>query len=189
MALDRILFWTRISAILLAIVLIFQGLRILFVSPPVKRSSIKQLQRLAEPVEVAETATPDHNDNSESESQSGRGGGGRRGGGGGSNPHEEKIAKLLSELPDSFQGQQNTIRNAQTLGQIPRKQPPSLQAVLGDVAIISISGQTVPIKLEEEKNGVKLLEIAANRALILYQGKTNEITMFSGIGSDSIMNN
>lgn len=99
-----------------------------------------------------------------------------------------RIGKAVNNLPGPIATRSQLIRQSELFGPVPRPQPIGLSAVFDNIAIISFpSGDRGPLKVGEERNGVQLLEVAANRALIVHEGATNELTIFSGIGSDSIL--
>lgn len=93
-------------------------------------------------------------------------------------------------LPSEAQARIDKIKTSQILGQVVTR-PPAQPALLGiagnDVFIRAPNGQTGLVQPGEEFGGVKLLQIGVNRVLILYEGKTNELTVFEGFGSESLL--
>jgi hypothetical protein len=82
------------------------------------------------------------------------------------------------------------IKSSQILGQVITR-PPAMPALIGiagsDVFIRAPNGQTGLVQAGEEFGGVKLLRVGVNRVLIQYEGKTNELTLFEGFGSESLL--
>ena len=95
-----------------------------------------------------------------------------------------------NSLPSEVQARIERISESQILGQI-MKPPKSMPALLGiagrDVFIRAPDGQTGMVQEGEEFGGVKLLRVGTNRVLIQYEGKTNELTVFEGFGSESLL--
>ncbi len=82
------------------------------------------------------------------------------------------------------------IKSSQILGLEPARQPitPALLGIAGhDAFLRAPNGQTGLVRESEEFGGMRLLCIGTNRVLILYQGKTNELTVFDGFGSESLL--
>jgi len=67
------------------------------------------------------------------------------------------------------------------------RKPPQKPALLGIAAdhafIRAPSGQTDIVREGGDLGGVKVLRIGTNRVLIEYEGKQEELTIFSGLGS------
>lgn len=155
---EKILPWLRVLSFILAAYLALQILSLPFTGPA--------LRKLKAP-NMAFNNNPDTNEVDVS----------------------SRVGAAMEELPAPIASRSQMIRESEIFGPVPRPRPIGLKAVFDDVAILSFpSGETGPIKIGEEKNGVQLLELAANRALIVHDGATNELTMFSGIGSDAILN-
>jgi hypothetical protein len=73
-------------------------------------------------------------------------------------------------------------------GRVPDKPPPALLGVVGKYALIQApSGKSGMAAEGGEVDGIKVLRIATNRVLIEYQGKQEELVIFSGIGSSSLL--
>ena len=65
---------------------------------------------------------------------------------------------------------------------------PELLGLAGKYAIIKTPGGPTDLVAEGgELAGVKLLRIGLNRVLVEYQGKTHELTIFSGLGSTPLL--
>jgi hypothetical protein len=93
-------------------------------------------------------------------------------------------------LPSEVEARIEKIKESQVLGQIikPPKAVPALLGIAGrDVFIRAPDGQTGMVQEGEEVGGVKLLRVGTNRVLIQYEGNTNELTVFEGFGSESLL--
>jgi hypothetical protein len=102
----------------------------------------------------------------------------------------QPFAPDTNAIPAEVQARIDKIKSSQILGQIvtPPKMMPSLLGIAGrDVFIRSPDGQTGLVQEGEEFGGVKLLRVGTNRVLIQYEGKTNELTVFEGFGSESLL--
>jgi len=49
------------------------------------------------------------------------------------------------------------------------------------------NGQTGPVKVGGEIGGIKLLRIGVNRVLVEHDGEKKELTLFGGVGGESLM--
>jgi hypothetical protein len=49
------------------------------------------------------------------------------------------------------------------------------------------NGQTGPVKVGGEIGGIKLLRIGVNRVLVEQDGEKKELTLFGGVGGESLM--
>jgi len=66
--------------------------------------------------------------------------------------------------------------------------PTALMGIAGkDVFLRTPNGQTGLIKEGEELGGVKVLRVGLNRVLVEEQGERKELTIFSGLGSESLL--
>ena len=95
-----------------------------------------------------------------------------------------------NSIPAAVQARLDKIKSSQILGQIitPPKIMPALMGIAGrDVFLRAPNGQTGLVQEGEEFGGVKLLRVGTNRVLIEYEGKTNELTVFEGFGSESLL--
>lgn len=71
----------------------------------------------------------------------------------------------------------------------PKAEPPTFHGTIGDRAILDIPGSGVrSIRKDEEQEGVKVLDISTNRVLIEVDGQKTELTIYSGVGSDPLLN-
>ncbi len=69
-----------------------------------------------------------------------------------------------------------------------RPMPMALLGIAGrDVFLRAPNGQTGLVKEGDELGGVKLLQIGINRVLVEEDGQKKELTLFSGLGSQSLL--
>lgn len=96
---------------------------------------------------------------------------------GGKKPLPPEIAKRTSKLESSG-----------IMGKTPKPPPMALVGIAEPFAFLRTpNGQTVKIKENETLQGVKVLRVGANRVLVEHEGQTSELSIFSGIGSESLM--
>jgi len=82
----------------------------------------------------------------------------------------------------------DTINKSETFGPVKKPQPIQLLGIAGEAAFLQDpNGQEGLAREGETFNGIKLLRIGINRVLIEHQGEEKELTLFSGIGSDSLI--
>jgi hypothetical protein len=63
-----------------------------------------------------------------------------------------------------------------------------LLGLAGRVAFLRApDGQTGLMKEGDELGGVRLLQISTNRVLIEHEGRRKELTLFSGLGSKTLL--
>jgi hypothetical protein len=92
------------------------------------------------------------------------------------------------ELPPEVQARVDKIVDSEMLGPIFHPMPMALIGIADQQAYIrSTTGQTGPVKIGGEMGGIKLLRIGVNRVLVEHDGETNELTLFDGIGGESLM--
>jgi hypothetical protein len=91
-------------------------------------------------------------------------------------------------LPLMVQARIEQIIKSEILGMIMRPPPMALLGIAGkDVLFRSPTGQTGLMRVGEEMGGVKLLQIGPNRILIEQDGQKKELTIFEGLGGESLM--
>lgn len=96
--------------------------------------------------------------------------------------------KVPDDLPPLIKGRIERITMSEILGQIVRPMPMALLGIADkDVFLRAPDGQTGMIKVGGELGGVKLLQIGTNRILIEHEGQKKELTLFSGLGSETLM--
>jgi hypothetical protein len=109
------------------------------------------------------------------------GGGGMPGG-----PNGGGIKKV--ELPAEVQSRVDRIIDSEVFGPIPHPMPMSLLGIADQEAFIqATNGQIGPVKIGGELGGIKLLRIGINRVLVELGGEKKELTLFGGIGGESLM--
>jgi len=92
------------------------------------------------------------------------------------------------ELPPEVQARVDRIIDSEFFGPIIRPMPMALIGIAGQEAFIqATNGQIGPVKLGGEMGGIKLLRIGVNRVLVEQGGETNELSLFDGIGGESLM--
>ncbi len=91
-------------------------------------------------------------------------------------------------LPESVRVQVETITQSEILGPLVRPQPLALIGIAGrDVFLRSANGRTGLLRAGESLDGIKLIRIGTNRVLIEERGKQRELTLFSGLGSKTLI--
>lgn len=99
-------------------------------------------------------------------------------------PGKEETKLATAPLPDGYK----VIEQSGILGRAPDRPPPVLLGIVGKYALIQTPGGNSGMVVEGgELDGIKVLRIATNRALIEHQGKQQELVIFSGIGSSSLL--
>ncbi len=97
-------------------------------------------------------------------------------------------AKKQPEVPPAIQARVDRIVQSEILGTIVRPLPMALIGIAGrDVLLRTATGQTGLLREGEELGGVKLLRIGTNRVLIEHEQQQKELTVFSGVGGESLL--
>jgi hypothetical protein len=92
------------------------------------------------------------------------------------------------ELPPEVQSRVDKIIDSEIFGPVIRPMPMALIGIADEQAFIqATNGQIGPIKVGGEMAGIKLLRIGVNRVLVEQGGEKKELTLFGGLGSDSLM--
>lgn len=103
-----------------------------------------------------------------------------RGGGGG----DLKEA----DLPAAIQTRIEKVIQSEILGAVMKPPPMALLGIAGkDIFLRAPNGQSGLIREGEELGGVKLLKIGANRVLIEVEGQKKELTIFEGLGGETLL--
>jgi hypothetical protein len=103
--------------------------------------------------------------------------GGRRGGG---------LKKM--ELPPEVQTRVDKIVDSEIFGPVIHPMPMALIGIADQEAFIqATNGQTDAVKVGGELAGIKLLRIGVNRVLVESDGEKKELTLFDGIGGESLL--
>ena len=91
-------------------------------------------------------------------------------------------------LPPGIQPRIDRVIDSEILAPIMRPLPMALLGIAGDsVFFRAPNGQTGLIKPGEELGGVKLVRVGINRVLVEEQGEQKELTIFAGLGGDSLL--
>ncbi|MGA2657688.1 MAG: hypothetical protein ABSH34_09230 [Verrucomicrobiota bacterium] len=91
-------------------------------------------------------------------------------------------------LPPAIQARLDRIIESEILAPVIHPQPVALLGIVGrDAFLQAPNGQSGLIKEGEELGGIKLLSLGINRALIEEAGEKKELTLFSGLGSESLL--
>jgi hypothetical protein len=93
-----------------------------------------------------------------------------------------------SDLPPAVQARVEKIVQSEILGQVVRPLPMALLGIAGkDAFLRGPDGQTGLVREGEELGAVKVLRIGTNRVLVEHEGQKKELTLFSGFGSESLI--
>lgn len=91
-------------------------------------------------------------------------------------------------LPPEMQARIDKIIGSEILAPVMHPMPASLMGIAGkDVFLRASNGQTGLVKEGDELGGIKVIRVAVNRVLIEEQGQRKELTIFSGLGSESLL--
>lgn len=91
-------------------------------------------------------------------------------------------------LPPEVQARLDRIVQAEILAPVMRPMPMALLGIAGpDVFLRGPNGETGMIREGKELGGVKLLRIGPNRVLVEHEGQQKELTIFQGIGGESLL--
>ncbi|HVY72404.1 MAG TPA: hypothetical protein VHH73_20885 [Verrucomicrobiae bacterium] len=94
----------------------------------------------------------------------------------------------LSDLPEKIRSHVDKITQSEILGPVMRPIPMGLLGIAGpDVFLRAPNGQTGMIREGGELGGVKLLKVGINRVLVEENGKPVELTIYAGMGGESLM--
>ena len=93
-----------------------------------------------------------------------------------------------TNLPPAISARIDRVTQSEILGPIIRPLPMALLGIAGQDAFLRApNGQTGLLKEGEELAGVKLLRIGTNRVLIEHEGQQKELSVFSGFGSETLL--
>lgn len=96
-------------------------------------------------------------------------------------------AKRVTLAP-AIQARVNRVTDSEILGPVIHPLPMALLGIAGDVAFLRApDGQTGLIKEGDELGGIKLLRIGINRVLVEQAGQKTELTIFAGVGGQSLL--
>jgi len=92
------------------------------------------------------------------------------------------------ELPAEIKERVERIVQGEILGQVIRPMPMALLGIAGPHAFLrSPDGQTGMIKEGEKLGNLKLIRIGNNRVLVEEEGEKKELSIFAGLGSETLM--
>jgi hypothetical protein len=92
------------------------------------------------------------------------------------------------DLPPEIQARIDRVIDSEIIAPVIRPLPMALLGIAGnDVFLRAPNGQTGLIKEGEELGGVKLIRIGTNRVLVEQQGERKELTIFAGLGGESLL--
>jgi hypothetical protein len=92
------------------------------------------------------------------------------------------------DLPPAVQSRVDKIIESEILGPVMRPQPMALLGIADEDAFLRLTnGQTGAVKVGHDFGGIKLLRIGMNRVLIEEGGEKKEMTLFGGMGGESLM--
>ncbi len=91
-------------------------------------------------------------------------------------------------LPPEVQARVDQIIESELLAPVMHPQPLALLGMLGREALLRApNGQTGAVKEGDELGGVKVLKLGINRVLVEEAGEKKELSLFSGLGSESLL--
>lgn len=91
-------------------------------------------------------------------------------------------------LPPDTQKRVDYVVQSQLLGPVMRPPPMALLGIAGpDVLFRGPQGQSGLLRVGEELGGVRLIRIGTNRVLVQENGQLKELTLFDGLGSESLL--
>lgn len=94
----------------------------------------------------------------------------------------------LPELPPLVKARIDQIVSSELLGPVIHPQPMGLMGIAGDEAFLRTdSGQTGIVKLGDSLGDLKLVKIGINRVLVEQNGEKKELTIFDGLGGESLL--
>jgi hypothetical protein len=95
---------------------------------------------------------------------------------------------VAPELPPAIRARVDRIYQSEILGPVIRPQPLALVGIAGkDAFLRTPTGQTELLREGEERGGIKLLRIGTNRVLVEENGQQKELTLFAGLGGESLL--
>jgi hypothetical protein len=91
------------------------------------------------------------------------------------------------EIPPMVAARIERITQSEIFGPIQRPLPMGLIGIFGNEASLRTPhGQVGWLKEGEELGGVKLVRIGTNRILVEHEGQLKELTIFGGLGGESL---
>lgn len=103
-------------------------------------------------------------------------------------PPSQVAGRPSSDLPPDVKARVEKITQSEILGPVMRPPPMALFGIAGsDVILRGTNGQSGLVREGQEMGGVKLLQIGTNRILVEVDGKKQELTIFSGVGGETLL--
>jgi hypothetical protein len=100
----------------------------------------------------------------------------------------KRTSKKDADVPPAIQSRVERITQSEILGPVVRPLPMALLGIAGkDAFLRTPDGQTGLLREGDELGGVKLLRIGTNRVLIEHEGQKKELMVFSGFGSETLL--
>lgn len=94
----------------------------------------------------------------------------------------------LPEFPPVVKNRIDQIVNSELLGPVMHPQPMGLMGIAGDEAFLRAgTGETGLVKVGDTLGDLKLLRIGINRVLVEQNGQKQELTIFNGMGGESLL--
>ncbi len=94
----------------------------------------------------------------------------------------------MADLPKETRAKLDRIVDSEILGAVMRPMPSALMGIIGQDALLrGPTGQTGLVREGASLGPLKLIKIGINRVLVEEDGKTKELTIFGGIGGQSLM--
>lgn len=91
-------------------------------------------------------------------------------------------------LPPEAQGRLDRVVQSEVLGMVMRPPPMALLGILGeDVLLRAPNGMAGLVREGGELGGAKILRIGTNRVLVRVEGQDQELTIFNGMGGESLL--
>lgn len=111
-------------------------------------------------------------------------------GGHGQLPGAIGFSSPKATVAPAVQASIDRITDSEILGPVVRPLPMALLGIAGQMAFLRTpNGVTGLVKAGDELGGIKLLRIGVNRVLIEENGQPKELTIFGGIGGESLITN
>ncbi len=106
-------------------------------------------------------------------------------------PHSRRPGPMggrKADLPPAVQARVDRIVESEILGPFIRPMPMALLGIAGDDAFLRApDGQTGMVKEGADLGAIKLLRIGTNRVLVEENGEKKELTLFAGMGGESLL--
>jgi hypothetical protein len=93
-----------------------------------------------------------------------------------------------ADLPPTVQARVDRVVESEILGPFIRPMPMALLGIAGDDAFLRApDGQTGMVKEGDALGAIKLLRIGINRVLVEENGEKKELTLFAGMGGETLL--